>query len=38
MRSSSPHPKDWSELLKGPFASEGFMENVENLPVQERLI
>ncbi len=34
----SPRPKDWSELLKGPFASEGFMENVEDLPVQERPI
>lgn len=32
----SPRPADWSELLSGPFASEEYMENVEDLPVQER--
>jgi antitoxin VapB len=32
----SPRPSDWSELLDGPFASEQFMEGVENLPIQER--
>jgi antitoxin VapB len=32
----SPRPKDWAALLDGPPASEGFMENVEKLPVQER--
>ena len=32
----SPRPSDWSELLSGPFASEEYMENVEDLPVQER--
>jgi antitoxin VapB len=33
----SPRPADWSEYLtKGPVASSGFMEDVEDLPVQER--
>ncbi|MFC5860984.1 antitoxin [Acidicapsa dinghuensis] len=33
----SPRPNDWSEYLAtGPVASEDFMENVEDLPVQER--
>jgi antitoxin VapB len=32
----SPRPSDWSALLSGPFASEEFMEGVEDLPVQER--
>ena len=32
----SPRPKDWSALLQGPFASQEFMEAVEDLPVQER--
>jgi antitoxin VapB len=32
----SPRPKDWSGLLEGPFASEEFMEGIEDLPVQER--
>jgi antitoxin VapB len=32
----SPRPTDWSEFLAGPFASEEFMENVEDLPNQER--
>jgi antitoxin VapB len=32
----SPRPKDWSGLLAGPFASEDYMENVEDLPPQER--
>lgn len=32
----SPRPQDWSELISGPFASEEFMENVDDLPVQER--
>jgi antitoxin VapB len=33
----SPRPFDWSSYLaEGPVASETFMENVEDLPVQER--
>lgn len=33
----SPRPKDWGPYLdSGPVASDVFMENVEDLPVQER--
>jgi virulence-associated protein VagC len=33
----SPRPTDWGTYLdSGPFASDAFMENVEDLPVQER--
>jgi antitoxin VapB len=33
----SARPKDWSAYLSsGPVASSEFMENVEDLPVQER--
>jgi len=33
----SPRPSDWSAYLEnGPVASPSFMENVEDLPVQER--
>ena len=33
----SPRPEDWSDYLaSGPVASEGFMEGIEDLPVQER--
>jgi antitoxin VapB len=33
----SPRPADWSSYLEsGPVASDAFMDNVENLPVQER--
>jgi antitoxin VapB len=33
----SPRPTDWSAYLKPhPVASEAFMANVEELPVQER--
>jgi len=33
----SPRPFDWSSYLaEAPVASSGFMENVEDLPVQER--
>ncbi len=32
----SPRPTNWSALVSGPFASEEFMEGVEDLPVQER--
>jgi antitoxin VapB len=33
----SPRPADWSDYLaEGPVASAQFMENVEDLPVQER--
>ena len=32
----SPRPKDWSGLIAGPFASEEFMEGIEDLPVQDR--
>lgn len=33
----SPRPSDWSALMSAPFASEQFMEGVEDLPAQERL-
>jgi antitoxin VapB len=32
----SPRPTDWSGLLTGEPASPEFMENMEDLPVQER--
>jgi len=33
----SPRPADWSDYLAhAPVASPGFMEDVEELPVQER--
>lgn len=32
----SARPKDWSAYLTGPVASDAFMEEVEDLPVQER--
>ena len=33
----SPRPQDWGAYLKeGPVASAGFMQDVEDLPVQER--
>ena len=33
----SPRPKDWSEYLESsPGASEDFMQEVEDLPIQER--
>jgi antitoxin VapB len=33
----SPRPADWSDYLAhAPVASPDFMENVEDLPVQER--
>ena len=33
----SPRPTDWSSYLsEAPVASASFMENVEDLPVQER--
>jgi antitoxin VapB len=33
----SPRPLDWSSyLVEGPVASENFMQEVEDLPVQER--
>ena len=33
----SPRPFDWtSYLAEGPIASASFMEDVEDLPVQER--
>lgn len=33
----SPRPTDWSAYLReGPVASETFMDEVEDLPVQER--
>ena len=33
----SPRPADWSDYLaNAPVASPGFMEDVEDLPVQER--
>lgn len=33
----SARPKDWSAYLaSGPVASDGFMQDVEDLPVQER--
>ncbi len=33
----SPRPHDWRSYLESaPVASESFMDNVEDLPVQER--
>lgn len=33
----SPRPTDWGPYLEnGPVASDAFMRNVEDLPVQER--
>ncbi len=33
----SPRPTDWASYLEnGPVASEEYMTNVEDLPVQER--
>lgn len=33
----SPRPADWSSYLaEAPVASSGFMEDIEDLPVQER--
>jgi antitoxin VapB len=33
----SPRPTDWSSYLAdAPIASSSFMENIEDLPVQER--
>jgi antitoxin VapB len=33
----SPRPMDWEPYLdSGPVASDAFMENIEDLPVQER--
>ncbi len=33
----SPRPTDWSSYLaEGPVASQNFMQEVEELPVQER--
>ncbi len=32
----SPRPSDWSGLLDGPFASEEYMEGVDDPPPQER--
>jgi antitoxin VapB len=33
----SPRPRDWGPYLKGaPVASGAFMDNVDDLPVQER--
>ena len=33
----SPHPADWSSYLaEAPTASDAFMQDVEDLPVQER--
>jgi antitoxin VapB len=33
----SPRPTDWSSYLsEAPIASASFMENVEDLPVQDR--
>ena len=33
----SPRPSDWTAyLMEGPVASADFMENVDDLPVQER--
>jgi len=33
----SPRPSDWSSyLVEGPVASSTFMDEVEDLPVQER--
>jgi antitoxin VapB len=33
----SPRPMDWEAYLdRGPIASDAFMENVDDLPAQER--
>jgi antitoxin VapB len=33
----SPRPTSWDDYLReGPFASDEFMDNVEELPAQER--
>jgi len=33
----SPRPKDWGPYIEAaPVASSNFLENVEDLPVQER--
>jgi antitoxin VapB len=33
----SPRPSDWpSYLAEGPVASASFMEDIEDLPIQER--
>jgi antitoxin VapB len=33
----SPRPEDWSSyLISGPVASEEFMEQIEDLPAQDR--
>ena len=33
----SPRPRDWKQYLEAaPVASDSFMDNVEDLPVQER--
>jgi antitoxin VapB len=32
----SPRPDNWTALVEGPYASPGFMEGVEDLPVQDR--
>ena len=33
----SPRPKDWRSYFESaPVASDGFMDDVEDLPVQER--
>ncbi len=32
----SPRPTDWSGLLQGPFASEEYMDGVDDPPPQER--
>ena len=33
----SPRPRDWSSYLESaPVASEAFLTNIEDLPVQER--
>jgi antitoxin VapB len=33
----SPHPPDWSSYIEsGPVASGEFMDDVDDLPVQER--
>jgi antitoxin VapB len=33
----SPRPPDWDDYLtSGPVASDEFMKNVEDLPIQER--
>jgi antitoxin VapB len=32
----SPRPSNWTALLEGPFASPRYMEDVEDLRMQER--